>query len=98
MPRHQCVVGIGEVLMDVFENEDATVGGAPFNVIFHLNQLMQALSTGEALFLSAVGVDKWGRHIRSTVKAAGMSTRYLAEVERPTGSALVFEFEGGAGF
>jgi len=98
MPSHPCVVGIGEVLMDVFENGEATVGGAPFNVTFHLHQLLQALSMGEALFLSAVGADDWGRRIRSTMAAAGMSAHYLAVVEQATGCALVFEHEGGAGF
>jgi fructokinase len=98
MPTNSCVVGIGEVLMDVFESGEATVGGAPFNVTYHLHQLLQGLSMGEALFLSAVGADDWGRKIRSTMAAAAMSTQYLAEVKRATGSALVFEHEGGAGF
>jgi fructokinase len=98
MPSNQCVVGIGEVLMDVFEDGEVTVGGAPFNVTFHLHQLTQALSMGDAFFLSAVGPDAWGRQIRSAMTTAGMSTDYLAEVNRPTGSALVFEHQGGAGF
>jgi fructokinase len=98
MPLHQCAVGIGEVLIDVFENGDATVGGAPFNVTFHMHQLMHAMSVGEAVFLSAIGLDAWGRQICDVLEAAGMSTRYLAEVEKPTGTALVFEQDGGAGF
>jgi len=98
MPSNRSVAGIGEVLMDLFENGQATVGGAPFNVIFHIHQLLQALSMGEGIFLSAVGVDPWGRHIRSTMAAAGMTSRFLAEVQRPTGTALVFESGGGAGF
>jgi fructokinase len=84
--------------MDVFENGTATLGGAPFNVVFHLHQLLTALQMGEAVFVSAVGRDPWGRSIRSAAAAAGMSTDYLAEVDLPTGSALVFEHEGGAGF
>jgi len=98
MSSRQCVVGIGEVLMDVFENGQATVGGAPFNVTFHLHQLLTVLSMGEAVFLSAVGRDAWGRHICSVAAAAGMSVKYLSETDRPTGTALVFEREGGAGF
>jgi fructokinase len=98
MPSDQCVVGIGEVLMDVFENGEATVGGAPFNVIFHLHQLMSALGLGDAVFLSALGPDAWGNHIRSRMTAAGMSDRFVSEAESPTGTALVFEHEGGAGF
>ncbi len=100
MKRATCVVGTGEVLMDVFENGNATLGGAPLNVIFHFHQLSTATALwhGDAVILSAVGSDPWGRYIRSAVAAAGISTDYLAEVERPTGSALVFESEGGAGF
>lgn len=98
MSSRQCVVGIGEVLMDVFENGQASVGGAPFNVTFHLHQLLTALSMGEAVFLSAVGRDAWGLHIRSVAASAGMSVDYLCEVDRPTGTALVFEHQGGAGF
>jgi fructokinase len=98
MTSKRCVAGIGEVLMDLFEDGESTVGGAPFNVVFHLNQLMQALSSGEAFFLSAVGRDTWGETIRASVARAGISLRYLAEVSHPTGTALVFEHEGGAGF
>jgi len=98
MSLKQCVVGIGEVLKDVFENGHATLGGAPFNVTFHLHQLLTGLSLGEAVFVSAVGNDPWGKSIRSAVAAAGMSTEYIAIVEQPTGTAYVFEHEGGAGF
>jgi len=98
MKRPIRVAGIGEVLMDVFESGAATLGGAPFNVAYHLHQLLTALQMGEAEFVSAVGPDPWGRSIRSATAAAGMSTNYLAEVDRPTGSALVFEHQGGAGF
>jgi len=93
-----CVVGIGEVLIDVFEDGQTTVGGAPLNVIFHLQQLIRALSGGQALILSAVGHDPWGRQILSTLAGVGISTHYLADVEQPTGSALVIEHDGGAGF
>ena len=98
MSRKHCVVGIGEVLMDVFENGQATLGGAPFNVIFHVHQLLAALSMGEAEFVSAVGRDAWGSSIRNAIAQAGMSTDVADEVDKPTGSALVFESEGGAGF
>jgi fructokinase len=98
MTAKRCVAGIGEVLIDLFDHGEATVGGAPFNVVFHLNQLIQSLSTGEAFFLSAVGEDDWGHLIRSSVAAAGISLRYLSQVDHPTGTALVFEQDGGAGF
>jgi fructokinase len=93
-----CVTGIGEVLMDVFENGEATLGGAPFNVVFHLHQLLKALALGEAYFVSAVGRDAWGRQVHAALAAAGMSSDFVAEVDHPTGSALVFEHGGSAGF
>jgi fructokinase len=98
MSEKKCVAGIGEILVDVFEDGQATVGGAPFNVTFHLHQLLSALAMGEAVYLSAVGRDKWATQIRSAVAAAGMSGDFISEVDRPTGTALVFEHEGGAGF
>jgi len=98
MPAKICVAGIGEVLMDVFENGQATLGGAPFNVTFHLHRLLRSLSLGEAAFVSAVGADPWGRTIRSAVRDAEMNARFLQVADRPTGSALVFESGGGAGF
>jgi fructokinase len=60
--------------------------------------LIQTLSTGEAFFLSAIGRDNRGDTIRSSIASAGISLRYLAETDHPTGTALVFEHEGGAGF
>lgn len=98
MSRKHCVVGIGEVLMDVFENGQATLGGAPFNVIFHVHQLLAALSIGDGVVVSAVGPDAWGSSIRNAIAQAGMSTSWLTQVDKPTGSALVFESEGAAGF
>lgn len=98
MTSDLCVVGIGEVLMDIFEDGQSTVGGAPLNVVFHLNQLIFALGKGEAFFLSAAGRDAWGSQIRAALTREGISTRYLADVDKPTGSALVFESGGGAGF
>ena len=98
MEAKQCVAGIGEILMDVFENAQVTLGGAPFNVSFHVHQLLTALSLGEAVFLSAIGSDPWGQSIRAAVASAKMTGDYIAIVNKPTGSALVFEHEGGAGF
>lgn len=88
------VAGIGEILMDVFEDGTATLGGAPFNVTFHLHQLLQTFDLGEGIFLSATGEDHWGQAIRQGVADAGISTRYLAlDREHPTGTAMVFHQE-----
>jgi len=92
-------LGIGEVLLDLFSNGDATVGGAPLNVTFHLNQLMNALGIGEARFASRVGRDAAGERILKYLQSAGMDVSFVSVDERlPTGNALVFTDAGQAGF
>lgn len=93
-----CIAGIGEVLVDVFEDGKTTVGGAPFNVTFHVHQLLSRLALGKGIFVSAVGEDEFGGMICRAAEGAGMSTHYLKRLNRPTGSAMVFEREGEAGF
>jgi fructokinase len=93
------ITGIGEILMDVFESGSATVGGAPFNVAFQAHQLLSASGRGRGDMVSAVGEDRWGRHILAAVKDASISTEYLAvNKEHPTGIASVFVGGGEAGF
>ncbi len=93
------ITGIGEILMDVFESGSATVGGAPFNVAFQAHQLLSASGRGRGDMVSAVGEDKWGRHILTTVKDASISTEYIAmDAKHPTGIASVFVGGGEAGF
>jgi fructokinase len=98
MPSGICIAGIGEVLVDVFEDGKTTVGGAPFNVTFHVHQLLSRLSLGEGIFVSAVGEDEFGGMICRAAEGAGMSTHYLKRLNRTTGSAMVFERQGEAGF
>src|SRR5260370_8932622 len=97
MPSEICIAGIGEVLVDVFENGEVTVGGAPFNVTFHLHQLLAALSLGKGTFVSAVGHDSCASSIRRAAERAAMATRYLAEGDRATGSADAFRRGDGYG-
>lgn len=62
----------GEVLFDCFEDGSRVLGGAPFNVAWHL----QAFGC-QPLFISRVGEDPWGRKIRETMQQWGMSTAGL---------------------
>lgn len=57
----------GETLFDVFGEEQAVLGGAPFNVAWHL----QAFGVAP-LLVSRVGDDARGRHILSVMQAWGM--------------------------
>lgn len=76
----------GEVLYDIFEDDDTHVlGGAPFNVAWHLHGF-----GARPLFVSRVGEDADGRRVRETMTRWGMSDACLqADGERPTGQVRV---------
>ena len=50
-------VGLGEALIDVFEDGTAFLGGAPLNVAVHAHHLLEPLQLGEGIVVSAVGDD-----------------------------------------
>jgi fructokinase len=62
----------GEVLFDCFEDGSRVLGGAPFNVAWHL----QAFNC-RPLLISRVGDDPMGRRIRDTMLQWGMSAAGL---------------------
>lgn len=62
----------GEVLFDCFEDGSRVLGGAPFNVAWHL----QAFGA-EPLLVSRVGDDAQGRRVREAMTRWGMSTAGL---------------------
>ncbi len=60
----------GEVLFDTFPDGARVLGGAPFNVAWHLQGF------GEApLFVSAVGADRQGEEVLDSMRAWGLDTR-----------------------
>lgn len=71
----------GEVLFDCFPDGSAILGGAPFNVSWHL----QAFGL-EPLFISSVGTDPRGEQVRSAMQDWGMDLSGLQTDRRyPTG-------------
>ncbi len=75
----------GEVLFDHFPDGSRVLGGAPFNVAWHL----QALGL-EPLFISRVGDDALGNQIRDAMMAWGMTTAGLQQDSgHPTGTVEV---------
>lgn len=93
------IAGIGEILMDLFEDGTATVGGAPLNVAFHAHQLLTASNQGCGEVVSAVGQDPWGEHILQWLRDAAISAGYIAlDPLHPTGIAVVSVHAGDAGF
>lgn len=78
------VISIGEVLWDVF-GEEEHLGGAPFNFAVQLQRLGH-----EAFFVSAVGEDERGDRILARMSAMGLSTDYVSRHDSyPTGLVTV---------
>ena len=75
----------GEVLFDRFPDGTAVLGGAPFNVAWHL----QGLGL-RPRFVSRVGDDDAGRKVREAMIAWGLDRSGLQiDPERPTGAVSV---------
>ena len=83
-------VVFGEVLFDCFPDGQSVLGGAPFNVAWHL----QGLGCSP-LSASSVGEDVYGDEVRSTMQKWGMDVSALQVNERyPTGQVTV-HFQDG---
>ncbi len=79
------IVGIGEVLWDVYPDGHKVAGGAPFNFAFHCHQLGH-----NSVIVSRVGNDDLGRELRERVRELGLSDEYIqTDHEHPTGTVQV---------
>ena len=80
----------GEVLFDCFEDDSRVLGGAPFNVAWHL----QAFGCNPTL-ISRVGNDDMGKEILVRMQQWGMSTSGIQlDNDHPTGEVKI-ELENG---
>jgi fructokinase len=79
-------IGIfGEVLFDVFPNDQRVLGGAPFNVAWHLHAFGHS-----PCLISRIGKDRDGAAIRAAMTVWEMDTSELqTDPERPTGRVAV---------
>lgn len=79
------IVGIGELLWDIYPDGRKVAGGAPFNFAFHCHQLGH-----EAVIVSRVGDDDLGRELRERVRDLGLSDEFIqTDHEHPTGTVRV---------
>jgi fructokinase len=84
----------GEVLFDRFPDGSVVLGGAPFNVAWHLQAFGRA-----PLFISRVGDDPLGHRIRDTLHAWEMDASGLQlDSAHPTGGVEVRIEDGEPGF
>ena len=87
---HPSVQIFGEVLFDHFPDGRRVLGGAPFNVAWHLAGFGAA-----PRFISAVGADAEGERIRASMEDWGLITSCLqTDPEHPTGSVQVSLVDG----
>ncbi len=90
--RSHVIVGLGEVLWDVFP-DGARLGGAPANFACHAASL--ASSGDRVAVVSSVGDDDLGREAVDKLAAQGLDTSTIQVSERPTGRVLVSLDEEG---
>ncbi|MFC1628006.1 carbohydrate kinase [Gemmatimonadota bacterium] len=80
--HHAVPVIFGEVLFDFFPDGNSVLGGAPFNVAWHL----QAFGLSP-LMISRVGDDGLGKKVKTLMQGWHMNTNGLQlDPEHPTGS------------
>jgi fructokinase len=78
------VLCYGEILWDCLPT-GRHLGGAPFNVAYHLRQLGH-----EPVVVSAVGTDELGRETLALVQSRGITTRFITpHNDLPTGTVIV---------
>jgi fructokinase len=85
MNKKQPITLLGEVLFDQLPNNLSILGGAPFNVAWHLHAFGQ-----QPQFISRVGNDVNGQLVRQTMHNWGMSTDLIqCDSVHPTGVVQV---------
>jgi fructokinase len=83
--KNDPITVFGEVLFDQFPNGTNVLGGAPFNVAWHLKAFKQSPQ-----FISRVGTDTLGNQIRVAMQRWGMDINFLQQDLRfPTGQVQV---------
>ena len=84
------LLAIGEALVDIFEQNEVKVGGAPLNVLGAYSKL-----GGESYFLGKVSNDEYGRMILESMNKYNIKNDYVVLSDAPTAKALVTTLENG---
>jgi len=84
----------GEVLFDCFPDGQIVLGGAPFNVAWHLQGFSCA-----PLMISSTGNDNYGNLVRTTMREKGMDISGIQiSDDYPTGQVVVKLQDGQPGY
>ncbi len=91
MKKQFTIVGIGEILFDLFDDEGFP-GGAPFNFAYYAAGLGM-----DGIIASRIGDDERGAKLRDEiVPSLGMTSEYLqVDADKPTGTVNVHLDAGG---
>ncbi|AFY38967.1 PfkB domain protein [[Leptolyngbya] sp. PCC 7376] len=81
--KYQSSIIFGEVLWDCFPDGNQVLGGAPFNVAWHLQAFSQ-----KPLFISRVGNDREGELILQAMQDWGMTTEGV-QIDPNLGTGIV---------
>lgn len=82
--RRKSITSIGEILFDIY-GDIKTIGGAPFNFIYHINRFMD-----NTIFISAIGKDNEGKKIFNFLLDENISTEFIKiNQTKPTGRVIV---------
>lgn len=81
-PARHTVVGIGEILWDIFDDRK-TLGGAPANFAYHAS-----CAGAEGIVVSAIGDDAYGDEIEFLLREKRLGNR-LQRCDRPTGTVRI---------
>jgi fructokinase len=88
--KNNPIILFGEVLFDHFPNGENVLGGAPFNVAWHLQAFGQ-----QPQFISRLGKDQTGELIRQAMHDCGMSLDHVQQDSvYPTGQVQVMIEKG----
>lgn len=81
------VLSLGEALFDCFPDR-AILGGAPLNLLVHLQQLLG--THGRGILVSRVGRDELGQQVLDQLAERGVETDHVQlDYHRPTGTVQV---------
>jgi fructokinase len=80
----------GEVLIDCFPTGEQVLGGAPFNVAWHLQAFGRS-----PLFVSRIGRDSEGDAIAQSIQRWGMESAYLQRDEQHSTGRVMISLEAG---
>jgi len=92
MPARPTVVGLGEILWDMFP-DGAHFGGAPANFACSVAELCGGEI--DVYAVGALGRDDLGRRAIEILQSHGVNTTCVSSVDRPTGQVLVELDEAG---